>query len=83
MHRFLWFRNGTGSATCGNVVLHFTACPRLPGMRFVEIEFMPRVKSRVLAEEDPEHWREMTDVECAIAESALQRMHDQAMVAFA
>jgi hypothetical protein len=41
MHRFLNFRNGAGSAMCGSVTVYFTTCPRLPGMSFIEIEYMP------------------------------------------
>jgi hypothetical protein len=81
-HRFLFFRNGTGSAMCGNVTMHLTHCPRLPGMRFVEIEYVPRVKNRVLAEANPDSWRDMTEIECQIADSALERMREQSLQVF-
>jgi hypothetical protein len=81
--RFMFFRNGVGSATCDDVTVHFKTCPRLPGMRFVEIEYMPRVKSRMISEEDPDHWRDMSDLECLIADKALARMRDSAAQVFA
>lgn len=82
MQRFMFFRNGVGSAQCDGVTVHFKTCPRLPGMRFIEIEYMPRVKSRMLSEEDPDHWREMSEVECLIADSALERMRDHSLQVF-
>jgi hypothetical protein len=82
LHRFLTYRNGVGSAQCGDVTVYLKTCPRLPGMRFVEIEYVPRVKSRVLSEANSEDWREMTDLECTIADNALSRMRDQAMQIF-
>jgi hypothetical protein len=82
-HKFISFRNGVGSACCGPVTVYFNTCPRLPGMRFIEIEYIPRVKRRVISEEEPENERNMTDLECTIADAALDRMHDQAMVVFA
>lgn len=85
-HRFLSYRNGTGSAQCSTddgsrtVVAYFNgACPRLPGVQFVEIEYVPRVNARVLAADDPEHWRPMTPHECEVADETLYRMRDNAL----
>jgi hypothetical protein len=73
-HRFLTFRHGAGSARCGNVTIQFQRCPRVPGMRFAEIEYVPRVHAQVLSEDDPEHWRPMSEVECLIVDKVLHEM---------
>lgn len=70
----MFWKNGAGSAEFGDVTQRFRQCPRLPGMSFVEIEFFPRVMAMVLAEDDPDRWRQMRPDECEIAESALARM---------
>lgn len=36
----------------------------------------------LLAEDDPQHWREMTGVECAVADAALERVRVAAQVVF-
>jgi hypothetical protein len=75
-HRFLFFVNGNGLAVYGDTQKQLRKCPRLSGMRFIEIEYAPRTKARVLAENAPDHWRPMTDDECLIADHTLKRMHD-------
>ena len=74
--RFLSFRNGQGSAQCGPATFYFSRGkpPRLPGMRFIEIEYFPKRKSRMLSEDDPDHWRDMSEVECLIADKVLFQM---------
>ena len=79
----LFWRHGQGNASCGDVTVHLQTPPRLPGMRFVSIEYIPRVKRRVVSEDDPDHEREMTDIECLITDSALYRMRDSALAVFA
>jgi hypothetical protein len=85
-HRFLTYRNGSGSAECSTddgmhtvVTMFIGKPPRLPGIQFVEIEYFPRVNARVLAHDNPDDWRPMTDHECAIADETLFRMRDNAL----
>jgi hypothetical protein len=86
VHRFISYRHGAGSMECKSadgvhtvVVTFYGHPPRLAGMRFVEIEYFPRVNARVLAADNPDQWRPMTDQECEIADEALYRMRDNAL----
>jgi hypothetical protein len=87
---YLWYRNGIGAASIGpvapyigHVELHFYGQPpRLPGMSFVEIEFMPRAKRCVLAESRPGEFREMTPAEVDVTTRALELLALSARMAF-
>jgi hypothetical protein len=74
----LWWDGNQGGAhgetAAARVAVQLFVPPRLPGVEFYAIDYIPRVRQRMLRSADDAEWREMSQAETELADAALDRM---------
>jgi hypothetical protein len=76
--RMLWWDGNQGAAHgehgVARVAVQLFIPPRLPGCEFWAIDYIPRIRQRMLRSSGDQQWREMTPAEVTLADDAIDRM---------
>ena len=74
----LWWDGHQGAAhgehQDARVSVQLFVPPRLPGVEFWAIDYVPRVRQRMLRTSGDEQWRDMTPAEVAIVDTVIDRL---------